>query len=140
MKLPKRPKEQIDGTVRYNTGAMRSVDRERVRYDLISPIGLRRLAQACHEGAELYSDYNWEAGMPVADLLNHAIAHLYDYLAGDREEDHLAHAVWNCVAACHSEELWPQLNENLRSKGCRAPGSVSLPERAAHAAVEQESL
>jgi hypothetical protein len=111
-------------TVKYATGAVRSADRERVRYDLITPIGLRRVAEACHEGAEKYSDYNWENGMAVPDLLNHAIAHIYAYLSGDRSEDHLGHASWNCMAACHSEELWPHLNDNMRLRGCVAPGSV----------------
>jgi hypothetical protein len=107
--------------VSYATGAVRSADREGVRYDLITPIGLRRLAETCHEGAVKYSDFNWERGMPIADLANHAIAHLYAYLSGDRSEDHLAHAAWNCLGACHSEEQWPELNQSLRGEGCRPP-------------------
>ena len=42
--------------VKYDTGAQRSAEREAVRYDLITPIGLRRLAETCHEGAAKYSD------------------------------------------------------------------------------------
>ncbi len=109
-------------TTKFETGAVRSADRAKQRYDLISPIGLRRLAETCHEGAVKYSDFNWERGMPVNDILNHAISHLYAYLSGDRSEDHLAHAGWNCFAAMHSEELWPQLNEGkLRKPGCVPP-------------------
>ena len=108
----------------FSTGAVRSADRAKQRYDLVSPIGLRRVAETCHEGAEKYSDFNWEKGMPVNDILNHAIAHLYQYLSGDRSEDHLAHAAWNCLAAMHSEELWPHLNTNLRSEGCKPPSEV----------------
>lgn len=107
---------------KFSTGAVRSRDREGERYDLISPIGLRRLARTCHEGAIKYSDFSWERGMPIHDILNHAIAHLYQYLSGDRSEDHLAHTAWNCFAAMHSEELWPHLNEGrLRRAGCVAP-------------------
>jgi len=107
--------------VAYSTGAVRSPDREGERYDLISPIGLRRLAQTCHEGAVKYADYNYEKGMPISDILNHAISHIYSYLAGDRSEDHLGHAAWNCFAAMHSEELWPHLNKSMRRAGCIAP-------------------
>lgn len=107
-------KEVQGNQVAYNTGAVRSAEVEGTRYDLISPIALRRLAETCHEGAVKYSDYNWEKGMPISDLLSHAIAHIYEYLSGDRSEDHLAHAMWNCGAACHSEELWPELNKGLR--------------------------
>lgn len=110
-------------TVEFSTGAVRSADRVGERYDLISPIGLRRLAMTCHEGAVKYNDYNWERGMPISEMLNHGIAHLYAYLSGDRSEDHLAHAAWNCFGAMHSEELWPELNQSLRTDGCKPPKS-----------------
>lgn len=118
-------KEVTDNGVAYATGAVRSADAEHTRYDLVSPIGLRRIAETCDEGARKYADYNWEKGMPIADMLNHALRHIYKYLEGDRSEDHLAHAGWNLMGAMHSEELWPHLNNNLRSGGCKPPvGSV----------------
>jgi hypothetical protein len=110
------------GTVRFQTGAVRSSDAEATRYDLISPIGLEAVARTCAEGAAKYSDFNWEAGMPVHDLLNHALRHIYRHLAGDRSEEHLAHAAWGLLAAIHSEALWPELNQGtLRGPGCRPP-------------------
>ena len=115
----------MSDVVRFESGAVRSADRVGERYDLISPIGLRRLAETCHEGASKYSDFNWEKGMPVSEMLNHGIAHAYAYLAGDRSEDHLAHAAWNFFGAMHSEELWPHLNTNLRLAGCVPPVPVS---------------
>lgn len=111
-----------NGNVSYETGAVRSTDAEQVRFDLISPIGLSRVAATCAEGAQKYGDYNWEKGMPISDLLNHGLRHLYLYLAGDRSEDHLAHAAWNVLGAMHSEELWPDLNDGLRGPNCTAPG------------------
>lgn len=109
-------------TAKFGTGAVRSDTFEEFRYDLISPIGLREVARACAEGAGKYGDWNWEKGMPVHDLLNHAIAHLYSYLSGDRSEPHLGHAAWNVLAAIHSEEVWPEINAGkLRKPGCQAP-------------------
>lgn len=109
-------------TAKFGTGAVRSDTFEEFRYDLISPIGLREVARTCAEGAKKYSDFNWEKGMPVHDLLNHAIAHCYEFLSGDRSEPHLGHAAWNLLAAIHSNELWPQLNEGkLRGNNCTAP-------------------
>jgi hypothetical protein len=108
--------------VTFQTGAVRSSDAEATRYDLISPIGLEAVARTCAEGAAKYSDFNWEAGMPVNDLLNHSLRHIYKYLSGDRSEPHLPHAAWGLLAAIHSEQLWPQLNEGtLRREGCRPP-------------------
>ncbi len=125
MKITDTEKNQVT----YETGAVRSADAEKTRYDLISPIGLRRVAETYYGGCEKYSDYNWEQGMPVADCLNHAIRHIYAYLSGDRSEDHLAHAAWNLLASMHSEELWKELNTNLRSEGCKPPPIQPKPEK-----------
>jgi hypothetical protein len=109
-------------TSKFGTGAVRSSDVEEFRYDLVSPIGLREVARACAEGAAKYGDWNWEKGMPVHDLLNHVLAHVYQFLGGDRSEPHLGHAAWGLLAAIHSHELWPELNAGtLRTKGCKAP-------------------
>lgn len=111
-------------TAKFGTGAVRSDTVEAFRYDLVSPIGLREVARTCAEGAAKYGDWNWEKGMPVHDLLNHAIAHIYQFLSGDRNEPHLGHAAWNVLAAIHSQEQWPHLNEgNLRKPGCRHPSA-----------------
>jgi hypothetical protein len=108
----------------YDTGAMRSADAEDVRYDLISPIGLRAVARACCEGAQKYGDFNWEKGMRANVMLNHALRHIYEFLSGDRYEDHLGHAAWNLLAAIHSLEVWPEINEGtLRSEGSEPPSS-----------------
>ena len=112
-------------TAKFGTGAVRSDTFEEFRYDLVSPIGLREVARACAEGAAKYGDWNWEKGMPVHDLLNHAIAHIYGFLSGDRSEPHLGHAAWNLLAAIHSYELWPQLNDgHMRGDRCCAPVEV----------------
>lgn len=115
-------KQEEGSTVRYGNGAVRSSDAEATRYDLVSPIGLAAVAAACAEGAKKYGDYNWERGMPANDMLNHALRHLYMFLSGNRDEDHLGHAAWNIMAAIHSLEVWPELNEGtLRSGFCEAP-------------------
>lgn len=93
----------------FPSGAVRGTDAENVRFDLITPIGLRRLAETCAEGARKYGDRNWEKGMPASVMLNHAIRHIYLWLQGDRSEDHLAHANWNIMAVCHFEETMPDL-------------------------------
>ena len=117
-------KKPAGTTEKFGTGAVRSDTVEAFRYDLVSPIGLREVARTCAEGAAKYGDWNWEKGMPVHDLLNHAIAHIYQFLSGDRNEPHLGHAAWNVLAAIHSQETWPHLNEgNLRKPGCLHPSA-----------------
>ena len=109
---------------KFATGAVRSSDALGVRHDLISPIGMRRIAETYAEGAVKYHPKNWEMGMPISDLLNHVLKHIYTYLAGDRDEDDLAHAAWGLFAAMHSEECWPHLNDDLRGPGCTLPQTL----------------
>ena len=101
--------KHIEGLKHFETGAVRSRDADSVRYDLITPIGLRRLAETYAEGALKYGENNWLAGIPSSDLFNHAVRHLYLWLAGDTSEDHLAHAAWNIFAIMHFEEARPEL-------------------------------
>jgi len=103
---------------KFPTGAVRSTDANKYAYHLISPIGLRRLAETYREGSVKYGDLNCEMGMPISDLLNHVLKHIYDYLGGNRAEDDLAHAAWGLMMAMHSEEKWPHLNTDLRGPGC----------------------
>lgn len=119
-------------TKTFSTGAVRSSDADATAYTLLSPVGLRRAAQAAKEGEKKYSAYNWERGMELRELLEHTIRHCYLYLEGDRSEDHLGHAAWNAIGACHSEELWTELNKDtLRGPGCKPPQekAVKRPKR-----------
>lgn len=88
----------------YPSGALRSDRTGRGRYDLISPYGLKRLAVQYEEGAVQKGARNWEQGFPISRALCSAIGHLYDHLAGDRSEDHLAAAAWQLMAAMDFEE------------------------------------
>jgi len=97
------------GTTTFSTGAIRSSDADDVRYDLITPIGLRRLAATCAEGAKKYTPHNWEKGIPASQMINHAIRHIVLWLEGDTRDDHLAHAAWNLLGVCHFEEAMPEM-------------------------------
>ena len=95
--------------IKFPSGAIRSGDADRERYDLITPIGLRRLALTYAEGAVKYGDRNWERGLPASVMLNHALRHLVLWTSGDETEDHLAHAAWNLLGLMHFEECRPDL-------------------------------
>lgn len=89
----------------FVTGAVRDRAFGKGRYDLITPLGLRRIAKHYENGAVKYKDRNWELGMPVKEYVDSAIRHLFTYLAGDMSEDHLAAAGWNVLGAIHTEEM-----------------------------------
>lgn len=93
----------------FESGAVRDVREGKGRYDLITPHGLRRLAVHYQDGAEKYDDRNWEKGMPISRCFDSAVRHLYEWLAGDDDEDKLAAAVWNVFAIMHYEATMPEL-------------------------------
>src|SRR5690606_13479750 len=89
----------------FNTGAKRDTNVGKGRYDLISPIALRRLAIVMEKGAEKYDARNWEKGMPLSRYIDSALRHIYQYLSGKRDEDHAAQAMFNIMALIHTEEM-----------------------------------
>ena len=95
----------------YTTGAKRDVQANKGRYDLISPVALRRLAGVLERGSVKYGDRNWEKGIPMSRCLSSALRHLFQYSEGMRDEDHLAQAMWNVMAMIHFEETKPELND-----------------------------
>ena len=95
---------KVTGTREFESGAHRDPNENKGRYDLLSPLFIRRLAVHTQKGGAARGDRNWEAGMPMDAVLDSAIRHLYAYLEGDRSEDHLAAAAWNVMNLIHTEE------------------------------------
>jgi len=102
-------KEDTGKLTVFESGAVRCADADSERYDLITPIGLRRLARVYAKGAQRYGARNWEKGIPASNLINHALRHITLYLLGDTSEDHVVHAAWNLLAVAHFEETDPSL-------------------------------
>lgn len=85
--------------------AMREPSIGKGRYDLISPIALKRIAQHYENGAKKYEDRNWEKGMPLSRCLDSAMRHLQQLIAGMDDEDHAAAVCWNVMAFIHIKEM-----------------------------------
>lgn len=72
-----------------------------VRYDLIDPRAIKRMAAILHVGAQTHQDVdgsNWRR-IPVHAHLNHALAHIYAHFAGESGEDHLGNAFTRLMMA-----------------------------------------
>lgn len=101
----------------YSTGMVREPNIGRGRYDLISPIMLKRLAILYEKGAIKYTkkdedgniivngERNWEKGGRLSRFLNSAIRHTQQYLEGYRDEDHIIQAIWNLTSVVHILEM-----------------------------------
>lgn len=89
----------------FKTGSVRDIRDGKGRFDLITPIGLKRLAKHYENGAKKYGDRNWEKGQPLSRYLDSLIRHAYCLLEGKRDEDHAAAIAWNAMAYIHTEEM-----------------------------------
>ena len=78
-----------------NGGMQSKVD---YRFDLIDARAHLHLARIFDYGAKRYAPDNWRL-ISVKEHINHALFHIYLYLAGDVQDDHLGHAMWRLHAA-----------------------------------------
>lgn len=74
------------------------------RFDLFPPHALLAVAAVLSRGAEKYGEGNW-IGLPVHSHLNHAVRHVYQWLSGDRSEEHLSHAACRLLMAVERQRL-----------------------------------
>jgi hypothetical protein len=88
----------------FLTGSRRDTRQDKGRYDLLSPLALRRIALIYERGAVKYGDRNWEKGQPIMRYLDSALRHIFNHIEGERDEDHLSQAAWNLIGALHTEE------------------------------------
>lgn len=87
----------------WPTGSRRDSREGKGRFDLLPPHAITRLAQLYERGARKYGDRNWEKGQPLSRYLDSALRHLFQALAGDEDEDHLAAVAWNVIACIETE-------------------------------------
>ena len=89
----------------YPSGAQRDTNEGKGRFDLISPLFLKRLAVVCEKGAKKYSARNWEKGIPLMRFVDAVERHVNDYKEGKRDEDHMVQCAWNAMCFVHTLEM-----------------------------------
>ena len=91
--------------VEFSTGAIRDGQTGKGRFDLIPYYSVERLAKHFENGANKFSERNWEKGIPTHRYGDSALRHLMRHIDGQRDEDHLAAAAWNVLALMETERL-----------------------------------
>lgn len=87
------------------TGATREPDKGKGHYELMSLYATARLARWYELGAEKYAPRNWEKGVSVNRCFRAILRHAFKYIAGWRDEDHLAAVAWNACTIMHFEQI-----------------------------------
>lgn len=132
---------QDSGTRRtFETGAQRDRAKGKGRYDLISPIAIHRLATVLEKGAEKYAARNWEKGMHLSNYIDSAQRHLYNYLEGKRDEDHMGQAFWNIMAFIHTEEMISRGQLPADLNDIPQPSTLSSPTQEVVASIHSQGV
>lgn len=67
-------------------------------FHLLDAHAMMALANVTYEGAKKYARDNWRL-ISKEEHINHALTHLFAHLAGDRQDDHLEHALCRVMMA-----------------------------------------
>ena len=113
-------------TVTHQSGAKES--HAPYAFTSIDPVALFRVAQIQRGGDDKYGRDNWRA-LPVDTHLNHALSHIFAYLAGDETDDHLGHAAVRALFAL-SGHLRPNYHGTYDA-GRGAPDGSAQPDAGA---------
>lgn len=78
-------------------------------FNELPPLALFAEAKVLAAGAKKYGSRNW-TNIPIEDHLNHALQHIFAYLAGDRSDHHLANLSCRSHFALELAEMTKQKN------------------------------
>jgi hypothetical protein len=72
------------------------------RCDLLGGRAMLALSSVLYDGAVKYEENNWRQ-IPRKSHINHAMMHLFAYLAGDKQDEHLEHSFCRLMMAIETE-------------------------------------
>ena len=93
----------------FETGAVR--DMKAGKGDMVSlpNAAILRISKHYEAGALKYGRWNYTKGIPVSAFMDSALRHIFKYLDGWDDEDHLSAAAFNILGAIEMEENHKEL-------------------------------
>ena len=89
----------------FPSGYQRDCSAGKGAHNLLPFFALTRDAKLYERGAAKYGPDNWTKGAPFSRTMQSVIRHVFQYMMGDRSEDHLAAARWGLAAIMTYEEM-----------------------------------
>jgi hypothetical protein len=109
-------------SVTYGAGATRS--EKALRYSLIPPEALKRIAARFTLGETQYGANNWKKGMPIDVTIDHLEEHLRKFkLGSDHSDDHLGAMGWAICALMWYAEYQPLMIHDYTMSLLPAPSA-----------------
>lgn len=96
---------------KFETGAVRDMHTGKGRMDLLPVTAIIELSKHCEAGALKYGERNVDKGIPQHSLIDSGLRHLFKYLRGDKDENHLVAAAWNIMWALEQDMYKSNLND-----------------------------
>lgn len=95
---------------KFKTGAERDTG-GKGRCDLLPHSALLRVSRQMEGALAEHEERNWEKGIPMHSFLDSAMRHLFKYMDGQVDEDHLAAAATNVLMALWTEDHLPEMQD-----------------------------
>jgi hypothetical protein len=95
---------------KFKTGAERDTG-GKGRCDLLPHSALLRVSRQMEGALAEHEERNWEKGIPMHSFLDSAMRHLFKYMDGWVDEDHLAAAATNVLMALWTEDHLPEMQD-----------------------------
>ena len=123
------PVRNESNTVKFDTGAQRR-DIGPLKYHLIPPGPLRRLANRYGLGAINYGPDNWRKGIPYSEMINHIEEHIARFKEKNVSDDDLAGIAWGALTlmwyedhpeiAAKCDDRWAEDGTDLRGSDSKS--------------------
>jgi hypothetical protein len=97
----------VDQALRYNKG--------KLKWSLVDWKSLEPMVRVLEMGAEKYAPYNWTKGMPVTEVSESLLRHMFAYLDGENTDpesgiEHLGHVMCNVMFLIHIMREKPEFD------------------------------
>lgn len=88
----------------FGTGAVRDMADGKGDMYSLPAAAIIRLSKHYEQGAKKYTRLNYQKGIPISAFMDSALRHIFKYLDGWQDEDHLSAAAFNILGAIQMEE------------------------------------
>lgn len=95
----------------FSTGANRDMADGKGDMFSLPAAAILRLSRHYEQGAKKYSRLNYTRGIPISSFMDSALRHIFKYLDGWDDEDHLSAAAFNILGAIQMEERNPDMQD-----------------------------
>lgn len=115
----------------FETGAQRDMAEGKGDMFSLPAAAILRISKHYELGAKKYNRLNYQKGIPISAFMDSALRHIFKYLDGMDDEDHLSAAAFNILGAIQMEERNPDMQdvESRKGKNSFPYSQMSAPEQ-----------